>query len=112
MPVAIRGGAALDGGVRREGVRPGVALLRPPNKIDRNRLLTACDYNIRNSDRSALPECAEIWMKSSSIADVGDQISRVGVDGKSRDVHVPGIIGREWTCTVQTRADPEVWYSS
>ena len=112
VAVALRVRATFDGRVRRDGIRPGVALIAILEAHRHWRLL-AVHHHVGDAARCTLPYRAEVWVQPFVEADAGDDGIGVRVHGVGRDVAVPRIVVGKRTAALERDIRSEGnWLSS
>ena len=94
VAIAGRARSAFDGGVRRDGIRAGVALVRVAERHRHARLI-AGHGRVRDANWPAVPDAgAEVGLEAGSRTDAGDPRRRLRVNGQAGHIGVPEGIGR------------------
>ena len=94
VPVAAVEPAAgpLHGGIRRDRVRTGVALVGVV-EVDGHLGLIAGHHHVRDADRGAAPHRAEVRVQAGFGRHVGDVVDGARVERQSVDARVPRVVG-------------------
>src|SRR5882724_12975416 len=108
MTIAVSVWSTFDGRVARHGVGAGVALAAIRSKTYRHQRLRAGHYDVRNAVRRPVPNRTKVRMQPVIDANAPDQIRRVRIHRRVRDVLVPRIVRREKPLAVKTGARPEI----
>ncbi len=113
MPVALRLRPAFDVGIRRNGIRPRIALIRVFKSDGHLRLIAAHDV-IRNPSRLPLPHHAKVLMQPRLRADGRNDRIAQRIDLVLRHIAVPFIIGwhEQSTAEIGIRPGFELWLLS
>ena len=108
--VAIAGAGirvTLNGSGERDGHGTEIALGAIGGVVDGNEGLRGVDDGVGDTHRGTVIQTgAEIGMQANGIADEVEDVGRVGIDGRGRDVFVPEIVGRERKEAVEAGALP------
>src|SRR5258706_13230589 len=93
---------ALDESIWRNRHRARVRLSLIGDNPDWNlRLGRGVHHLVRNTNLTPVVEsCPKVGMQRRASSDKGDDVSRVWIDRRRRDVCVPGVVGRKWDETI------------
>ncbi len=106
VAVAAAGiGIALDGSIRRDRHRSGIALIAVGREVDVHRRLRTTHHDIGNSNvRAVVQTGTEVRMQPDRRTNEVDHGRGIGIDGRGRDILVPGIVGGEGKKAIQAGA--------
>src|SRR5690349_24915059 len=108
MTITGRVWTTFDRRCWRHRIRAWIALRSERSEVDRNGCLIAGDDDVRNAVGRAVPDSAEVRMKTRRESHTGDEVVGIRIDGSIGNVFVPRVVGREELFTMQARARAEI----
>ena len=101
MAVALALRASFDDGIRRDGIRAGIALVFAIVKDDGHPGLITADDVIGNTTGCAVPHGAKVFVQSFISTDAGDDGIAERIHRVFGDVAIPFIIERHQPCATE-----------